>query len=47
VEDDYFIAHDHPRREIRKLARYIDSEGLVAYALTVEYEISEGVEPSN
>jgi len=46
VEDDYSIPCDHPRREIRKLAHYVDSEGLVAYALTVTEEIPESAEPS-
>ena len=31
VGNDYSIAHDRPRREIRKLAGYEDSDGLVAY----------------
>ena len=46
VEDDYSIARDRPRREIRRLARYVDSEGLVAYAFTVAVEIPESAEPS-
>ena len=46
VEDDYSIARYRPKREIRKPARYVDSEGLVAYALTVAEEIPEGTEPS-
>ena len=39
VEDDYLIAHDRPRREIRKPACYVVSEGLVAYAFTVARDI--------
>jgi len=35
VEDDYAIARDHPRREIIRPTRYVDSEGLVACAFTV------------
>jgi len=46
VEDDYSIARDHPRREIRRTARYVDSEGLVVYAFTVAEEIPESAEPS-
>jgi len=41
VEDDYSITRDRPRREIRKPARYVDSEGLIAYAFTVAREIVE------
>jgi len=39
VEDYYSIARDCPKREIRKLARYVDSEELVAYAFIVVGEI--------
>jgi len=39
VNDDYSIAHDHPRTEIRKPARYIGSEGLVDYAFIAAGEI--------
>jgi len=46
VEDDYSIARDRPRREIRRPAHYVDSEGLVAYAFAVAEEIPESVEPS-
>jgi len=46
VGDDYSIAHDRSRREIRKLAGYEDSDGLVAYSFIVAEEIPEGVEPS-
>jgi len=46
VEDDYSITRDLPRREIRRLACYVDSEGLIAYAFTVAKEIPESVEPS-
>ena len=46
VEDDYSIARYHPRREIRRLVRYVDSEGLVPYAFTVVEEILESAEPS-
>ena len=41
MEDDYSIACDRPRREIRRPTRYVDSEGLVAYALTVAEKIFE------
>ena len=40
------MAYDHPMREIRKPARCVDSEGLVAYPLTVTEDIPEGAEPS-
>ena len=40
------IAGDRPRREIRKPTCNTNSEGLVAYALTVAKEIPEGIEPS-
>jgi len=46
VEDDYSIACDRPRREIRRPARYVDSEGLIAYAFTVVEEILKSAEPS-
>ena len=46
VEDDYSIAHDHPRRKIRKPTHYTESEGPVAYTLIVAQEIPEGIEPS-
>ena len=46
MQDDYSKTRDRPRREIKKLARYTNSEGLVAYALTVAEEIPKGVEPS-
>jgi len=46
MEDYYSIARDCPRREIRKLAYYVDSEGLITYALTAAEQIPEGVEPS-
>jgi len=46
VEDDYCIACDRPKREIRRLARYVDSEGLVAYTFIVAEEIPKSVEPS-
>ena len=39
VEDDYLIAHDRPRREIRKPACYVDSERLITYAFIVAREI--------
>ena len=39
MEDDYCIAHDRPRREIRKPARYVDSERLITYAFIVAREI--------
>ena len=35
VEVVHSIARDHPRREIRRPARYNDDEGLIAYALSV------------
>jgi len=41
VEDNYSITRDRPRREIRKSARYVNSEGLIAYAFTVAREIIE------
>jgi len=46
LEDAYSIARNRPRREIKKPARYVDSEGLVTYAHTVVEEIPEGAEPS-
>jgi len=46
VEVNHFIARDHPRREIRRPARYNDDEGLIAYALLVAEKMLEGVEPS-
>jgi len=46
VEDDYSIARDSPRREIRRPGHYVDSEGLVAYAFTVAEEIPKSVDPS-
>ena len=46
VKDNYSIARDCPRREIRKSARYTDSEGLAPYALTVTEEIPEAIKPS-
>ena len=46
VEVAHSIARDHPRREIRRPARYNDDEGLIAYALSVAEEVPEGVEPS-
>ena len=46
MEDDYSIPCDRSRRKNTKLAHFIDSEGLVAYALIVTEEIPEGVEPS-
>jgi len=46
VEDDYSIARYHPRREIRRLVRYVDSEGLVPYAFTIAEEIPQSVETS-
>ena len=33
--DDYFIARDRDRRQIRKPVRYTDSDNLVAYALSI------------
>jgi len=39
MKNDYSIAHDHPKREIRKPARYIDSEELVAYTFIAAGEI--------
>ena len=39
MEDDYSIARDRPRREIRKPAPYVDSEGLITYAFRVTREI--------
>jgi len=39
MEDDYSIARDRPRREIRKPARYVNTEGLIAYAFTVATKI--------
>jgi len=47
VEDDYFIACDRPRREIRKPTRYLDSEELIVYTFTFAEEIPKGAELSN
>jgi len=46
VEVAHSIARDYPRKEIRRLARYNDDEGLIAYALSAVEELPEGVEPS-
>jgi len=48
MEDTYSIAHDRPRRTIRKPAHYaIDNgSGLIAYALIVAQETLEGIKPS-
>jgi len=46
VEVVHSIAHDHPRREIRRPAHYNDDAGLIAYAISVAEEVLEGVEPS-
>lgn len=46
VEVVHSIARDHPRRDIRRPARYNDDEGLIAYALSVAEEVPEGMEPS-
>jgi len=46
VEDDYSIACDRPKREIKKPASHVDSEGFVVYAFTVAKEISKSGEPS-
>ena len=48
VEELHSIARDRPRRTIRRPARYAtDGEsGMIAYALAVAQEISEGMEPS-
>ena len=45
VEVDYSIAHDHPCREIKRLARYNDDEGLIVQTLSIVEEIPKGVEP--
>ncbi|KAH0672789.1 hypothetical protein KY290_025021 [Solanum tuberosum] len=42
--DDSSIAHNRQMRVIRKPKRYGDNDGMIAYALTVAQEISEGVE---
>jgi len=46
VEDDYSIARDRPRKEIRRLVRYVDSKGLIAYAFTVAKEIPQSAKHS-
>ena len=48
VEDTYSIARDRPRRTIRKPAHYAtdDESGLIAYALIVAQETTQGIEPS-
>ena len=46
VEVDHSIARDRPRREIGRPTRYNDDQGLIAYALSVADEVSEGVKPS-
>jgi len=45
VEVNYSIARDRFKREIRKPARYVNSNGLVAYIFTVAEQIFEGAEP--
>jgi len=45
--DDYSIARDRDRRQIRKPARYTDSDNLVPYALSIAEEVNDGVEPSS
>ena len=45
--DDYSIARDRVRRQIRKSARYTDSDNLVAYALSIAQEVNDGVEPAS
>jgi len=45
--DDYSIARDRDRRQIRKPARYTDSDNLVAYALSIVQEVNDGVEPAS
>jgi len=48
VEDLLSIARDRPRRTVRRPARYAtdDESGMIAYALVVAQEISEGIKPS-
>jgi len=46
VEVGHSIAHDRPRRKIRRPAHYNDDEGLIAYALSVAEEVPKGMEPS-
>jgi len=43
-DDDYLIARDRPRRDIKRPRRYSEVD-LVAYALTVTEETNEGGEP--
>jgi hypothetical protein len=43
--DDYSIARDRARRQIRKPARYTNDDNLVAYALSIAQEVNDGVEP--
>jgi len=38
VEDDYSIARDCPRKEIKKHVLYVDSDGVVAYAFAIVAE---------
>jgi len=44
--DDYCIARNKARRQIRKLARYT-TDYLTAYALSIAQEVNDGVEPVN
>ena len=44
VEDNYSIAHDRPKRKIKRPACYVDNEGLITYAFTVAEEIPKGAE---
>lgn len=46
-QQDYTIARDRPRREIRKPIRFDDESHFVAYALTVAQEINGDLEPRN
>jgi len=48
VENIPSIAHDQPRRTIRRPSCHAtdDESGMIAYALAIAQEISEGIEPS-
>ena len=45
-EEEYTIARDISRRQIKISARYAD-DNLTAYALSIAQEINDGVEPAS
>ena len=46
-QEDYNIARDRPRRQIKRPARYTDDENLTAYALSIAQEVNDDVEPAS